>query len=158
MTDAQAATGATAESSPRAAGYATQARSTTAWVGWVWFAAVMMILVGTFNAIYGLVALFDDTYYAVGPQGLLVFDITQWGWIHLIVGLVAVGTGFALLSGATWARALAVVVASINAIAQLLFLSANPAWALIAITFDMLVIWAVIVHGSELKDSESAPY
>ena len=156
MTDAQAATGATAESRPTASGYATRARSTTAWVGWIWFAAVMMILVGTFNAIYGLVALFNDTYYAVAPQGLLVFDITQWGWVHLIVGLVAVGTGFALLSGAMWARVLAVVIASINAIAQLLFMSANPAWALIAIVFDMLVIWAVIVHGSEMRESDSA--
>lgn len=156
MTDARAATGATAESRPTASGYATQARSTTAWVGWVWFAAVMMIMVGTFNAIYGLVALFNDTYYTVGPQGLLVFDITQWGWIHLIVGLAAVLAGFALLSGAMWSRALAVVIALVNAIAQLAFMSANPWWAIIAITFDVLVIWAVIVHGSEMKDSDSA--
>jgi vacuolar-type H+-ATPase subunit I/STV1 len=153
MTDAQA----TAGSRPTATSYATPDR-TTAWVGWIWFAAVMMIMVGAFSVIYGLVALFNDTYYTVGPQGLLVFDITQWGWVHLIVGLVAVGTGFALLTGAMWARVLAVVIASINAIAQLLFMSANPAWALIAITFDLLVIWAVVVHGGEVKESESAPY
>ncbi|WP_291410396.1 hypothetical protein [Actinophytocola sp.] len=120
-------------------------------MGWIWFAAVMMVLVGTFNAIYGLVALFEDTYFTATSQGLLVFDLTQWGWIHLIVGAAAVIAGFALLIGATWARVLAVVLAVLNAIAQLAFMSAYPAWSLIVIALDVLVIWAVIVHGDELR-------
>jgi hypothetical protein len=124
----------------------------TAWVGWIWFAACMMIMTGTFNAIYGLVALFDDTYYTVGPQGLLVFDLTQWGWILLIFGVLAVFAGFAILGGALWARITVVALASINALVHMAFMSANPAWALIAITMDVLVIWAVIVHGDELAN------
>lgn len=124
----------------------------TAWVGPIWFAGCMMIITGTFNAIYGLVALFDDTYYTIGPQGLLVFDLTQWGWILLIFGLLAVFAGFAVLSGALWARITVVALASINALAHMAFMSANPAWALITITIDVLVIWAVIVHGDELKN------
>lgn len=126
--------------------------TSTAWVGWVWFAAVMMIMTGSFNAIYGLVALFDDKYYAVGPQGLLVFDITQWGWILLIFGIVAVFAGIALFSGAMWARVVAVVLAGVNMIGHMAFMSAYPVWALITIFIDVLVIWAVIVHGSEMKD------
>jgi uncharacterized membrane protein len=125
----------------------------TAWVGWIWFASLMMILLGLFSALYGLVALFNDTYYAVGRQGLLVFDITQWGWIHLVVGLAALAAGFGLRRGAMWARVLAVVVASINAIVQFAFMSASPGWALTAIVFDLLVIWAVVVHGGEMKEN-----
>src|ERR1044072_4503609 len=88
----------------------------TAWVGWVWFAAVMLIMNGAFSALYGLVALFDDKYYGVTPNGLLVFDITGWGWALLIFGIVSVLAGSALLSGATWARVVAGGVGAINAI------------------------------------------
>jgi hypothetical protein len=129
----------------------TRSRS-TAWVGWIWFAAVMMIMTGSFNLIYGLVALFDDKYYTLSRQGLLVFDLTQWGWILLIFGALAVFAGIALFSGSMWARVVAVVLASINAIAHMAWMSAYPVWALIVIAVDVLVIWAVIVHGSEMKD------
>jgi hypothetical protein len=129
----------------------TRTRS-TAWTGWVWFAAVMMIMTGSFNVIYGLVALFDDKYYTLGPQGVLVFDITQWGWILLIFGIVAVLAGIALFRGAMWARVVAVLLAGLNAVGHMVFMSAYPFWALITIFIDVLVIWAVIVHGDEMKD------
>lgn len=124
----------------------------TAWVGWVWFAAVMLIMTGSFNVIYGLVALFNDKYYTVSRQGLLVFDITQWGWILLIFGILAVFAGIALFGGATWARVVAVILAGLNAIGHMTFMSAYPVWALITIAIDVLVIYAVIAHGSEMKD------
>jgi hypothetical protein len=158
MSEAHADMGAAAGTRGVAAGYTrdrTRGRS-TAWVGWIWFAAVMMVLVGTFNVIYGLVALFEDRYYVVGPQGLLVFDLTQWGWIHLIVGAAAVVAGMALFSGALWARIIAVLLASVNAIAQLAFMPAYPAWSLIAIALDVVVIWAVIVHGDEAATESRA--
>ncbi|HKS45754.1 MAG TPA: hypothetical protein VJT49_11715 [Amycolatopsis sp.] len=131
------------------AGERTEARS--AWLGWIWFAGAMMILLGLFNAIEGVVALFNDRYYVLGPQGLLVFDLTGWGWVHLIIGALAVVTGIALFSGATWARVVAVVLAVINAIAQLAFLSAHPVWCTIVIALDVIVIWALVVHGAEAK-------
>jgi hypothetical protein len=123
----------------------------TGQVGSIWFAAVMMIMVGGFNVIYGLVALLNDTYYAATGQGLLVFDLTQWGWIHLIVGGLAVVAGIALFTGALWAQVLAVALAGLNATAQMVFMSASPVWALITIALDVLIIWAVIVHGDEMK-------
>jgi hypothetical protein len=153
MSDTQADVGVPAENRGMATGNARGMISTrsTAWAGWVLFGAVMMVLVGTFNVVYGLVALFEDTYYTVGPQGLLVFDLTGWGWIHLIAGLAAVVAGMALFSGALWARIVVVLLASLNVITQLAFMSAYPAWSLIAIALDLIVIWAVIVHGDEAK-------
>jgi len=124
----------------------------TAWVGWVWFAAVMLIMNGAFSALYGLVALFDDKYYGVSPNGLLVFDLTGWGWTLLIFGVVSVLAGIALMGGATWARVVAVVVAAVNAIGHMAFASAYPVWAMIVIVIDVLVIWAVIAHGDEIRD------
>lgn len=151
MSDTHADVGVPAEN--RGIGNAGRMVSTrsTAWAGWLVFGAVMMVLVGTFNVIYGLVALVEDTYYTVGPQGLLVFDLTGWGWIHLIAGMVAVVAGMSLFSGAMWARVVVVVLASLNAITQLAFMTAYPAWSLIAIALDIIVIWAVIVHGDEAR-------
>jgi hypothetical protein len=123
------------------------------WVGWIWFAGAMMILLGLFNAIEGLVALFNSRHYVLGPEGLLVFNLTGWGWVHLIIGVLAVVAGFALFTGAAWARVVAVVLATVNAVAQLAFLSAHPVWATIVIALDVLVIWAVIVHGDEAREA-----
>jgi hypothetical protein len=131
----------------------TQSRS-SGWVGWVYFGGAMMILLGTFNIIEGLVALFNDQYYVPTSQGLLVFDITGWGWVHLIIGGIAVVVGVGLFTGATWARITGVALCSLNAIAQLAFLSAYPVWAVIVIALDVLVIWALIVHGDEAKNPD----
>ncbi|HET6502037.1 MAG TPA: hypothetical protein VFG87_14875 [Amycolatopsis sp.] len=127
----------------------------SAWAGWIYFAGAMMILLGLFNAIEGLVALFRPHYYVVGPNGLLVFSLTGWGWIHLIIGILAVLAGLAVFTGALWARITGVVLAVINAIAQLAFLSAYPVWAAIVIALDVVVIWALIAHGSEVERRET---
>ncbi|WP_253854956.1 DUF7144 family membrane protein [Prauserella alba] len=117
--------------------------------GWVTFASIMLVLVGLFNVLFGLVALFEQDYYVVGDAGLLVFDLTGWGWIHLVIGGAAVLAGVALTTGATWARAVAAGLAGLNALAQVAFLPAYPAWSLVAIALDVLVIWAVVVHAGK---------
>lgn len=118
-------------------------------VGWIWFAGAITVLAGLFNVVEGLVALFDKDYYVVGPSGLLVFTLTGWGWVHLVVGVLVSLTGIALFTGAVWARIVTVALAGFNALAQLAFLSAYPFWGVIVIALDVLVIWAVIVHGDE---------
>jgi hypothetical protein len=120
------------------------------WIGWIWFAGIMLVLAGTFNIISGLVALFNDTYFVVGTEGLLLFDLTGWGWLHLLIGIVAVLAGIALFTSALWARIVAVIIAMVNAIQQLLFMPAYPVWSIIMITLDVLIIWAIIAHGDEL--------
>ncbi|HVV14548.1 DUF7144 family membrane protein [Amycolatopsis sp.] len=150
----QAHPGTASGTGPISAG-APRTRSRTMWVGWIWFGGTMMIMLGMFNVIEGLVALFNDKYYVTSPSGLLVFDITGWGWVHLIIGVLAVAAGFALFTGAAWARVATVVLAGINALAQLTFLSAYPVWATIIIALDVLVIWAVIVHGKEVESDRT---
>lgn len=126
----------------------------TGWVGWVVFAGLIMIMVGTFQVIAGLVALFNDDYFAVGQNGLIVsVDYTAWGWVHLVWGIIVGLAGLALLAGQMWARVLAVLAAGVQAIVNLAFLSAHPVWTTIVIALDVLVIYAVVVHGRELKSS-----
>ncbi len=130
-----------------------QPTTATAWVGWIGFAGFMMVMLGTFHVIEGLMALFQDEYFLVGKNGLTVhLDYTAWGWIHLVGGVVIIAGGVGLFSGRIWARALAVVMAFISAVINIGFLSAYPIWSVILITLDILVIWAVTVHGSEMRE------
>ena len=121
---------------------------TSGWYGMVVFAATMMVMLGTFHAIAGLVALFRDDYFLVTRSGLVIdVDYTTWGWVHLLLGILVVAAGAALFAGATWARVVAVAVAMLSALLNLAFLSAYPLWSVIMIAIDVLVIYAVTVHG-----------
>jgi hypothetical protein len=122
------------------------------WVGWITFAAVMMILLGCFHAIQGLVALFDDQKFLVADSGLLVsVDYTAWGWVHLIGGIIIALAGISLFAGRMWARIVGVLAAMASAIVNIAFLSAYPIWSAIMIVLDILIIWAITVHGAEMK-------
>src|SRR4051812_3129042 len=124
----------------------------TAWVGWILFAATMLILVGSFQIIAGFVALFSDGYYNVRPNGLVLhMNYNGWGATHLILGTLAIAAGYGVMSGRTWARIYAILLAGLSAIANLMFISASPVWGTIVITVDVLVIWALSVHGREVE-------
>ena len=125
----------------------------TWWVGWVAFAAVMLMVTGLFNVITGFAGILEDEIYVTGARGALVFDVTAWGWIQFVLGIVMMATGAALSSGATWARLVAVVVVVLNLVAQLVVMPAYPFWAMLIIAVDVLVIWAIIVHGEELTSA-----
>ena len=125
----------------------------TGWVGWIVFAAVMMIMVGILHAIEGFVALFKDSYYVVRQSGLVItMDYTAWGWTHLILGLVIAGTGAALFTGRVWARTIGVIVAGLSILANFTFSNAYPLWSITIIAVDILVIYALTVHGREIRD------
>jgi uncharacterized membrane protein len=137
------------ETSPRTTDYPPEQ---TAWAGWVIFGGVMMIMVGAFQIIQGLVALFDDGFYLVRRNGLIVnVDYNTWGWVHLLIGVVAVLAGIGLLAGNMLARVAGVVIALLSALVNLVFISAYPIWSTIMITLDVIVLYAIIVHGRELK-------
>jgi hypothetical protein len=130
----------------------TDTRGQTGWVGWVVFAGFMLVLVGSFHVVQGLVAVFRDEVFLVGPKGLVLnVDYTAWGWTHIVGGALAILVGACLLAGQMWARVVAVIVAMLSAIANIIFLPAYPIWSTIMIAIDVLVIWAITVHGSEIK-------
>ncbi|MGH3926200.1 MAG: DUF7144 family membrane protein [Pseudonocardiaceae bacterium] len=119
-------------------------------VGLVVFAAIMMIMIGVFHAISGLAALVDDTFYVATPNYLLEFDVTTWGWIHLIAGILVALAGVALFSGQTWARAVGITLAFVSAVANFAFIPYYPVWSLLMIALNVFVIWALAAHGREL--------
>jgi hypothetical protein len=127
-------------------------RTTSAWVGWVVFAGTMAVIVGFFNIIQGLVALFDDQYFVVAGGDLLLLDFTAWGWIHLLIGVVMLVVGFGIMRGSPWGLVAGVVIAGVQAILQLGFLAAYPVWSILIIALDVVVIYALIVHGREMAD------
>lgn len=136
-------------SSHRAAGY--DEGPPSGWAqGFIIFAAVMMILAGSFQAFAGLVAIFDDEFYVTTPKYVLQFDSTSWGWIHLLMGLVVLGAGFAVMSGKTWGRVVGITLAVLSAAANFAFLPYYPFWSLTIITLDVFVIWALSVHGRDI--------
>ena len=132
---------------------ASMSTDASGWVGWTLFAAVIMLLVGAFHVIQGLVALFKDDYYAVAPSGLVLnVSYTSWGWIHIVGGLIVVAAGVALFTGKMWARVLGTAMACVSAIVNVGFLAAYPLWSALVIFMDIAIIMALTVHGSAMED------
>jgi hypothetical protein len=124
----------------------------SAWVGWIAFAGVIMVLLGSFHIIQGLVALFNDEYFLVGKSGLVVnLDFTAWGWVHLIGGIIVVIAGLCVFAGQIWARAVGTVIALFSAVVNIAFLGAYPIWSMMMIALAVVVILALTVHGSDVK-------
>ena len=119
-------------------------------VGWTTFAAIIMIMIGTFHAIAGLSGILDDKVYAATPRYVFEFDATAWGWIHLLMGILVAVAGFALFSGAVWARTVGVILALLSAIANFAFIPWYPVWSIVMIAVDVAVIWALTAHGRDV--------
>ena len=124
----------------------------TGWVGWAKFAGVILFISGAFSVVQALVALIGpNTYYAVENGTLWLLDLTGWGWWNLIIGALLIVTAVALFAGQTWARVIAIILAVLSALGQLLLIPAQPWWSLIVIAIDVLIIYALTVHGNELR-------
>jgi hypothetical protein len=124
----------------------------TAWVGMIVFAGTMLLMMGSLQAMEGLVAIFQDDYYLVTRGGMVLdLDYTTWGWTHLVIGLIAVGVGIGIFAGQKWARVAGIVIAVISVLVNVAFLPAYPIWIMLVIALDVLVIYALAVHGREIK-------
>jgi len=129
-----------------------EARQTsTAWTGWIGFAAIMLTIVGTITFFEGLVAIIRDNYYVVTGSQVLLFDLTGWGWIMLFWGILLVCVGLALAAQQTWARWTAIVLVALNLIAQLGFLGNTqyPLWTLTVIALEIVVLYALTARWGE---------
>jgi hypothetical protein len=109
--------------------------------GWAFFAGILLFMIGVFNIIWGLTALFNDEALTVGEQGLIVWDFTTWGWIHLILGIVLICTGLGLFAGREWARWTAIFFVMVNAFAQIGWMATYPLWSVLIITLDIIIIY-----------------
>jgi hypothetical protein len=119
--------------------------------GWIGFAGMVMVILGGIDFFQGLIALFEDEYYAVTQSGFLVVDLTAWGWIMLLWGVLLVLAGLALIAGRAWARWLTIVLVTLNVFAQLGFLgnSQYPLWALTALALNVVVLYALTARWRE---------
>jgi hypothetical protein len=125
----------------------------TGWVGWVYFAGILMILRGVSEAFLGITALVNKQYiFITNSNNQLVASaahVQTWGWISLAIGLLVMAAGFSLLHGGTWARVFGVIFASVSFLESMAFLGVFPVWAIVAMLVDVFIIYAVVVHGRE---------
>lgn len=128
------------------------AKQVSGWAGWAAFAGILSVLVGTFQAIAGIVALFKDEVVFFGVKNIWLLDLTTWGWVHLVGGLLLILVGYGILTGQTWARVIGVILAGLSAVLNFAWLPVYPVWSLVVIVVDVLVIYALVVHGDELAD------
>jgi hypothetical protein len=128
-------------------------RTSTAWTGWVGFAAIMLVIIGAIDFFEGLIAVIRGSYYQYTPQGIVVFSTKEWGWIHIIVGILLVLIGLALAAKSGWARWAAVIVIIVNMLGQLGWLgsSSNPLWALTVIALQIIVLFALTARWGEVS-------
>jgi hypothetical protein len=127
------------------------------WTEWVGFAGLMMVLIGILNVIQGLIAIVRDDYYVLTAEQIIVFDLTTWGWIMLIWGIIVGFAGWALATGAGWARWFTLVAASLNIVLQLGFVGSGqyPLWALTVLALNVLVLYALTVRWSDVEEVRS---
>jgi hypothetical protein len=114
------------------------------------FAAFVMITIGFFQAMQGLAAIIKGDFFVVGAEYLYEFDVSAWGWIHLLVGVVVFLAGFGLFAGAVWARTIGVILAVVSAITNFAWLPYQPVWSTLIIILNIAVIWALTVHGRDI--------
>jgi hypothetical protein len=121
-------------------------------VGWTAFAGILMIMMGFWWIISGFVALLDSEFYVVTQRWILQFDVSTWGWIHLILGIVILASGCGLFLGAVWARTVGVILAVFAGLVAFAWLPYYPVWAIIFIAISVAVIWALTVHGRDITE------
>jgi hypothetical protein len=115
--------------------------------GFVLFAGLVMIMNGAFQAFAGFAAILEDEVFVSRPDYVYRLDVTTWGWIHLVLGIVVALAGFGVLGGRLWARVIGIAVAVLSAISNFFFLPYYPLWSMVMIALDVLVIWALCVYG-----------
>ena len=128
-----------AESGPIAPGR----EPTTSVTGFAWFAGVLLIISGLWDVVIGISGILADKIFVTTPQYVYYFDITGWGWVHLILGVLVAGTGIGVIKGTTWGRILGVALASASLLVNFAFIPHYPFWSILVIVLDVLIIWAL---------------
>jgi hypothetical protein len=117
--------------------------------GWTVFAGMVLVIVGSLDALWGLAAILNDQVVIVGGEGVLWADITLWGWVHFLLGIVVVGTGLMLFTGNPTARLLALFFITVNAISQIVWFPMAPLWSLLIVILDVTIIYQLTARWEE---------
>lgn len=120
---------------------------------WIAFAGVMMVILGCLDVIWGIAAIANSEVVVVGGHGVMVFDITTWGWVQLVFGVVIALTGIGLLVGNEIARVLAIFLLAANAVLQVVWFTDAPLWAILIIALDVVIIYQLITAWAEESDT-----
>jgi len=120
-------------------------------VGWAFFAAMMLMMVGVFQMIEGVVAIAKDDIIVKTPNYVFSASVTRWGWIHLILGGLILLVGVGILRANLVARSIAVVLAVLSAIANFAWLPYQPIWSITIIAINIAIIWALTAHGRDIE-------
>lgn len=116
--------------------------------GWLSFAAALLVVSGVFKILDALWAFkYDDEVSGEVQTVLFEHDLTSWGWLWLGVGIVLIAAGFAVISGAQWARWVGIVAASIATMLFLPWIYYQPLWTILSVTLAVLVIYALAAYG-----------
>jgi hypothetical protein len=127
-------------------------------VGWVQFAALLVLLIGAFNIVNGIVGLADDKYFVVTPDGLLVGDYQVWGGVWLALGILQMLVAAGIFAGKQWARIVGIILLLLSAVGQIMFLAAFPVWGFLTIGLIVAAIHALTVHGEAFGRGSSVRY
>jgi hypothetical protein len=125
----------------------------TGWVAWVLFGGILLVLLGALHLTVGLVALLRPEFVAGDRADQLGIPLSAIGWVHLVLGAVALVTGVGLIRGLTWARVVSIGLALLAALVNFAFLGIYPIWAVLGIGLAALIAWAVAAHGGEVADA-----
>jgi hypothetical protein len=127
--------------------------SSKAWSGWIGFAGLMLLIIGAIDFFEGLIAVIRKSYYAFTPQGLIVFNVTTWGWLMMILGVLLFLVGLGLTAGSGWARWTAIVLIVVNLLGQLGWLanSSTPVWTLTVVALQIIVLYALTARWSDAE-------
>jgi hypothetical protein len=117
--------------------------------GWVVFAGVLLLVVGSLNCIYGIAAI-DDSKFFVNGSKYVFSDLNTWGWIVLALGVAQLLVGFGIFAKNQFARWVGVGVLAMNAVAQMLFLPGAPFLAVSILAMDILAIYGLAAYGGKI--------
>jgi hypothetical protein len=126
-------------------------RARTGWTGWIAFAGIMMIIGGALHAFYGFVAAVSNDWTGWSNVDNVFLDVQAWGWVAIIVGIIVIACGVGVFSGNILARTVGVLLAALSLITNFFFIPVYPIWAIVVIVIDICVIWALTVHGGEMR-------
>ena len=124
----------------------------TAWVGWVFFGATLLILIGAMQIVEGLGAILKPDYFLSTENSVFVLSLTQWGWTHLILGVLALIGGIGTVAGVKWARIISIVITGLAMLSSIAYITTFPIWSIFVLVVGAFIIYALTVHGAEAND------